>query len=64
MIEKLGGFLRPVVVLHHLDRETLFPQTPEHGDIVEDQHVAVHEERPTVEGAEVRDEEPREGKIG
>src|SRR5688500_18705216 len=63
LAQELHVLARHVLVLDDLDRIALVTQVPELPDVVEHQHVAVHERRPTLVAAQVGDEEAREREI-
>ena len=61
--QELGIFLGHVVVLHYLHRIVIVAQGPQFGDILKDQHVAIHENGPSLVVAEVGREESRKGEV-
>lgn len=63
-VEKLGGLGRAVVVLDAHYGVAFVSQGPELGNVVAHQHVAIHEQRPTVVAAQAGREEAREREVG
>src|SRR6185436_9761969 len=62
--EELGVLLGHMIVLHDLDRVALVAQAPELGNVVQHEHVAVHEHRPAAVVAKPGREEAGEREVG
>ena len=64
LTQKFHGFVGLVHVLHAHHGILLIAQRPKLGDVAAGEHVAVHEDRPTLESHQLGHQETAEGKGG